>query len=169
MPHRPRRHTGPLRELTDRRAGDATAVFDALLRFGLAQDRRYDPGAVALFESASTEDAVLDFRPAAATCGIDVPLMRGRDMITSIIMDPATRLDTTHAFGNPRIHVDGDTAHLTALVEAQHLPTGDHTRHALLKNHYAATLRHVDDLWRIHEVRIECAWFTGDPLVILGR
>lgn len=62
----------------------------ALLRFGLAQGRRFDSGAVELFESAFTAEAVLDFRPAAKFCGIDVPLMVGRTMITSIIMNPET-------------------------------------------------------------------------------
>jgi hypothetical protein len=153
----------------DPHAPEAGAVVDALLRFGLAQDRRYDDGARALFESSFTEDAVLDFRPAARTCGIEVPLMEGRDMITGIIMDPATRLDTTHVVTNPRVRIDGDTATMTALVEAQHLPTGDHTRHALLKNMYAVTATRDGSLWRMTTVYIGCMWFTGDPTVITGR
>lgn len=153
----------------DYRTGAAGAVIDALLRFGLAQDRRYDPGAVDLFESAFTDDAVLDFRPAAATCGISVPLMQGRATITSVIMNPATRIDTTHVVTNPRVHIDGDSARATALVEAQHLPTSDHSRHALLKNYYAVTAQRIEDLWRMNEVYVECTWFTGDPNVITGH
>lgn len=147
---------------------EAGAVVDALLRFGLAQDRRYDPGARELFESAFTSDAVLDFRPAATKCGIDVPLMEGREMITSIIMNPETRLDTTHVVTNTRVRVEGDAARLTALVEAQHLPTGDHSRHALLKNMYAVTARRTGRVWRMDRVYIDCVWFTGDPTVITG-
>lgn len=149
-------------------AAEAGPVVDALLRFGLAQDRRYDPGARELFESAFTADAVLDFRPAASKCGIEVPLMEGREVITAVIMNPETRLDTTHAVTNARVRVDGDTARLTALVEAQHLPTGDHSRHALLKNMYAVTARREADLWRMEHVHIDCVWFTGDPRVITG-
>lgn len=146
----------------------ADAVLDALYRFGLAQDRRDDPGARELFESALTEDAELDFRPAAKKCGIDVPLMRGRSMITDIIMNPATRIDTTHVVTNPRIRIDGDSAQLTALVEAQHLPKGSHSRHALLKNLYAVKAVRESDLWRMRRVYIDCVWFTGDPAVIVG-
>jgi hypothetical protein len=145
------------------------AILDALYRFGLAQDRRDDPGSRDLFVSAFTADAELDFRPAASTCGIDVPLMRGRQMITDIIMNPDTRIDTTHVVTNPRIRINEDTATLTALVEAQHLPKNDHSRHALLKNLYAVRLVKDTDLWRMHRVYIDCVWFTGDPNVITGN
>ncbi|KNX39191.1 nuclear transport factor 2 family protein [Luteipulveratus halotolerans] len=134
----------------------------------LAQDRRDDPGAQDLLFSAFTEDAELDFRPAARTCGLDVPLMQGRSMIADIIMSPATRIDTTHVVTNPRIRMDGDTASLTALVEAQHLPKNDHSRHALLKNLYAVDLVNGGDLWQMKCVYIDCVWFTGDPQVIVG-
>ena len=147
---------------------EADAVLDALYRFGLAQDRRDDPGARELFESAFTEDAELDFRPAAKKCGIHVPLMRGRSMITDIIMSPATLIETTHVVTNPRIRIDGNGARLTALVEAQHLPKGNHSRHALLKNLYAVEAVRESDLWRMRQVYIDCVWFTGDPAVIVG-
>lgn len=146
----------------------AAGVVDALFRFGLAQDRRDDPGALELFESAFTEDAVLDFRPAAHRCGIDVPLMEGREMISAIIMNPATRIDTTHVVTNPRVAITGSSAEMTALVEAQHLPKNDHSRHALLKNLYSVTARESDGLWRMSRVYIDCVWFTGDPRVITG-
>ena len=154
----------------DPRAPEATPVVDALLRFGLAQDRRRDPGALALFESAFTDDAELDFRPAARTCGIEVPLMRGRDMISNIIMNSGASLDTTHVVTNPRVNITGEgAANLTALVEAQHLPTDDHSRHALLKNLYAVRVVRDADLWRMTSVYIECVWYTGDPRVITGQ
>lgn len=147
---------------------EAGAVVDALYRFGLAQDRRDDPGARELFESAFTEDAELDFRPAAKKCGIDVPLMQGRSMITDIIMNPATLIDTTHVVTNPRIRIHGNGAQMTALVEAQHLPKSDHSRHALLKNLYAVEAVRESDLWRMRQVYIDCVWYTGDPAVIVG-
>jgi hypothetical protein len=147
---------------------EADSVLDALYRFGLAQDRRDDPGARDLFESAFTEDAELDFRPAAKKCGIEVPLMRGRSMITDIIMSPTTPMETTHVVTNPRIRIHGNGAQLTALVEAQHLPKGNHSRHALLKNLYAVEAVREADLWRMRQVYIDCIWFTGDPAVIVG-
>ena len=148
---------------------DVGPVVDALLRFGLAQDLRQHDGARELFESAFTEDAVLDFRPAAKACGLEVPLMVGRPMITEVIMNPATLIDTTHVVTNPRVEVTGDAARLTALVEAQHLPRGDHSRHALLKNLYDVEAVRHDGLWRMRRVDIENVWFTGDPSVIVGR
>ena len=62
--------------------------------------------------------------------------MVGRSMITDIIMNPATLIDTTHVVTNARVRRHGGSARLTALVEAQHLPRADHARHALLKNYY---------------------------------
>ncbi|MFH8381382.1 nuclear transport factor 2 family protein [Kitasatospora sp. NPDC018058] len=60
--------------------------------------------------------------------------MSGRDTIVDTILGMFTgRVDTTHQVTNPRITVDGDTARLTALVEAQHLLIADPTKHALLK------------------------------------
>lgn len=114
-------------------------------------------------------DAELDFRPAATRCGIDVPLMRGRSMITDIIMNPSVRIDTTHVVTNPRVNIDESSATLTALVEAQHLPKNNHSRHALLKNLYSVQLVRDDRLWRMHRVYIDCVWFTGDPNVITGN
>lgn len=67
--------------------------------------------------------------------------------------DLSTRIDTTHVVTNPRVSIDGDSATLTALVEAQHLSSDDHSRHALL----------------MRRVVVDCAWFTGDPQVIVGR
>ena len=147
---------------------DSGTVVDALLRFALGQDMRRTPGARELFASAFTEDAVLDFRPTAVALGLEVPLMEGRDMIVGIILNPDTHIDTTHVVSNARVQVDGDRARLTALVEAQHLPTGDHSRHALLKNFYDVELRLEDGLWRMAHVLIENVWFTGDPAVITG-
>ncbi len=144
-------------------------VVDAVLRFGLAQDLRQHDGARELFESAFTEDAVLDFRPAAKACGLDVPLMEGRSMITGIIMNPATLIDTTHVVTNARVEVTGDEARLTALVEAQHLPRDDHSRHALLKNFYDVDAVRSDGLWRMRRLTIENIWFTGDPQVVTGN
>ncbi len=147
---------------------DRAEIVDAVYRFGLGQDRRYEPWARDLFRSAFTEDAELDFRPAAAKCGLEVPLMVGRETITSIILDPRTRIDTTHVVTNPRVTIDGDDARLTAIVEAQHLPSADHSRHALLKNLYDVDLVRDGSRWLISRMHIDCVWFTGEPAVITG-
>lgn len=144
---------------------DRVEILDALYRFGLGQDLK-DPE---LFASAFAADAALDFAPAAAKWGGAPPLMTGRDTIVTTILDLFTgRVDTTHQVTNPRIRVDGDTARLTALVEAQHLLAADHGTFALLKNPYAVDLVRDGERWVIRRLRIDNAWFTGDPAAIFG-
>lgn len=144
---------------------DRAEILDALYRFGLGQDLKDK----ALFASAFAADAELDFRPAAAKWGGRPPVMFGRDTIVTTILTLFTgRVDTTHQVTNPRITVDGDTARLTALVEAQHLLTADHTAFALLKNLYDAELVRHGRRWVLRRLRIDNAWYTGDPTAIFG-
>ncbi len=90
-------------------------------------------------------------------------------MITGIILNPETRIDTTHEVSNPRVQIDGDVATMTALVEAQHLPTTDHSRHALLKNIFDVRADRDRDTWRMSYVLIRNIWHVGDPSVITGN
>ncbi|GAA4591790.1 nuclear transport factor 2 family protein [Planotetraspora phitsanulokensis] len=149
-----------IRELRDR-----AEILDALYRFGLGQDLKDK----ALFASAFAADAELDFRPAAAKWGGRPPVMFGRDTIVTTILTMFTgQVDTTHQVTNPRITVDGDTAQLTALVEAQHLLTAGHAAFALLKNPYEVELIRDGERWVIRRLRIDNAWYTGDPTAIFG-
>ncbi|GAA3271934.1 hypothetical protein GCM10020218_014830 [Dactylosporangium vinaceum] len=144
---------------------DRVEIVDALYRFGLGQDLRDRE----LLASAFAETAELDFGPAAARWGGEAPLMTGRDLIADTITGLfAGRVDTTHVVTNPRIHVDGDSARLTALVEAQHLLTADHGTHALLKNVYDVDLIRDGTRWVVRRMRIENIWYTGDPTAIFG-
>ncbi|MFE9103851.1 nuclear transport factor 2 family protein [Actinomadura geliboluensis] len=149
-----------VRELRDR-----TEIVDALYRFALGQDLKD----AALFASAFAADAELDFRPAAARWGGQPPLMVGRDTIVTTILDSFTgRVDTTHQVTNPRIAMDGDTARLTALVEAQHLLSADHSTFALLKNPYDVELVRDGRRWVVRRMRIGNTWYRGDPAAIFG-
>ncbi|MEU9827559.1 nuclear transport factor 2 family protein [Micromonospora chersina] len=149
-----------VRELRDR-----AEIVDALYRFALGQDLKDRT----LFASAFTPDAELDFRPAAAKWGGRPPLMSGRDTITTTILAMFTRrVDTTHQVTNPRVAIDGDTARLSALVEAQHLLITDRSTFALLKNPYDVDLVRDGERWLIRRMRIDNAWFTGDPTKIFG-
>ncbi|WP_433243231.1 nuclear transport factor 2 family protein [Streptosporangium sp. CA-135522] len=149
-----------VRELRDR-----AEIVDALYRFGLGQDLRDKE----LFASAFSADAELDFQPAAAKWGAHSPVMAGRDTIVNTILGMFTgRIDTTHVVTNPRVLVEGDTARLTAIVEAQHLLTADHSRHALLKNLYAVDLVRDGERWVMRHIRIDNIWYTGDPTAIFG-
>ncbi|MGW2826275.1 nuclear transport factor 2 family protein [Streptomyces sp. NPDC001443] len=144
---------------------DRAEITDALHRFGLGQDLKDRE----LFASAFAADAELDFRPAAARWGAEPPLMTGREsIVTTILAMFADRVDTTHQITNTRIVVDGDTARLTALVEAQHLLVTDRTTHALLKNPYDVDLVRDGDRWVIRRLRIDNTWYTGDPGAFFG-
>lgn len=149
-----------LRELRDR-----VEILDALHRFALGQDLKDGE----LFASAFAADAELDFAPAAGKWGAEPPLMSGRDTIVTTILGLFTgRVDTTHQVTNARIAIDGDTARLTALVEAQHLLTADHGVFALLKNPYDVELVRAGGRWVIRRMRIDNTWFTGDPAAIFA-
>ena len=92
---------------------DRTEVIDALYRFGLGQDL-HDRD---LLTSAFAAAAELDFRPAAARWGAQVPLMTGCDTIVETILGMFIgRVDTTHVVTNPRVRIHGDSARLTAVV-----------------------------------------------------
>ena len=153
-------HAAIVAELRDR-----AEITDALYRFGLGQDTKDRE----LFASAFTADAELDFRPAAARWGGAPPVMSGRDtIVTTILAMFIDRVNTTHQVTNPRITIDGDAAHMTALVEAQHLLTAAPAVHALLKNPYEVELRRDGDRWLIARMRIDNTWFTGDPTAIFA-
>lgn len=49
------------------------------------------------------------------------------------------------------------------------MPTGEHTRHLLLKNLYDVALVRDGARWLMHSVRIDNVWFTGEPTVLLGQ
>ena len=144
---------------------DRTEVIDALYRFGLGQDLRDRE----LFASSFAADAELDFRPTAAKIGIESALMTGRDTIVETIFGLfADRVATTHVVTNPRVRLDGDTAELTAIVEAQHLLTADRSRHALLKNLYDVELVREGERWTMRRIVIDNVWYTGEPKAIFG-
>jgi len=68
-----------------------------------------------------------------------------------------TRLLLTHpCVTNPPQYQDrGDTAKLYAIVEAQHLPPNDHSRHCLMKNQYDVNLVRNGDHWVIENMLID--------------
>lgn len=144
-------------------ANEHLAIVGALYRFGAGQDLRD----CALFASAFSADARLDFTAPAQRLGATIPVFAGRQAITDTIFAAIGGLDTTHTVSNPRVTAfDGRRATLFALVEAQHLPRNDHGRHLLLKNIYFTELVRVDGQWQVEHMRIETVWLDGDPTVL---
>ena len=143
-------------------AAEKLAVVDALYRFAAGIDLR-DRN---LLSSSLAEDAVSDFRQAAAKAGFDYPVIEGRDAIVEALTVSLATLDTTHSVTNPRVTIAGDTARLDALVEAQHVPRGDHTRRYLMKNRYEVELARKGAVWVITRSTIDNVWRSGDPAVL---
>ncbi|PIF71323.1 nuclear transport factor 2 family protein [Flavobacterium sp. 2] len=143
---------------------DKLAVVETLYRFAAGLDLRNKD----LLLSAFAADAVSDFRPAGKKAGFEYPVLEGRDTIVEALMGSLSQIDTTHSLSNPRVSIDGDKATLDALVEAQHVPANDHSRHYLMKNRYDVQLARQGDIWVIQHVVIDNVWRTGDPTVLTG-
>lgn len=149
---------GQVQELHDRHE-----VVDALLRFAAGQDHDDRD----LFLSAFAPDATLDFTQPARRFGADISVMPDRDTIAGIV-DTLAPLDTTHTVTNPRVNLGGDRAHLTALVEAQHVTKAEPHRHLLLKNIYEVDARRDGGRWVIDRMVIRTVWHDGEPAVLFG-
>lgn len=141
---------------------DMLAVADTLYRFAAGIDLKDTD----LLTSVFAVDAVSDFRPAAAKAGFDYPVIEGRDSIVAALSASLATLDTTHSVSNPRVTLAGDTAHLEAMGEAQHLPAHDHSTHYLMKNRYDVDLVRQGDVWVIARVTIDNVWRSGDPAML---
>ncbi|MEE4453565.1 nuclear transport factor 2 family protein [Novosphingobium resinovorum] len=141
---------------------DSLAAVEALYRFAAGIDLKDTD----LLASAFAADAVSDFGPAAAKAGFEYPVLQGRENIVAALSGSLKSLATTHSVSNPRVTVDGDRARLDALVEAQHVPAADPSRHYLMKNRYDVELVRNDDAWVIQRVTIDNLWRSGDPAVL---
>jgi hypothetical protein len=143
---------------------DKFAVIETLYRFAAGLDQRDNE----LLASAFAVDAISDFRPAGKKAGFEYPVLEGREIIIAALTGSLGQIDTTHSVSNPRVTLNGDQAVMDALVEAQHLPSNDHSRHYLMKNRYDVELIRQDDIWVIQRVTIDNIWRTGDPTVLTG-
>jgi SnoaL-like domain len=143
---------------------DRYEVIDALHRFAIGLDTKN----LILLESAFTADAIADFTPAAKKVGMEFPVLTGRDAIVSALSQFLANYTTSHTVGNARAQIEGDRANLYALIEAQHVPLSDRSRHFLFKNQYTIDLVREGDLWLIKHLHIENLWTDGDLKVITG-
>jgi hypothetical protein len=143
---------------------DRLSVADALYRFAAGIDLRDKD----LLASALSEDAISDFRPAAAKAGFEYPVLQGRDTLIAALSASLSALDTTHSVSNARVILDGDTARMEALVEAQHVPRDDHSRQYLMKNRYDVDLIRSGDVWVMTRIVVDNVWRSGDAAVLAG-
>jgi septum formation inhibitor-activating ATPase MinD len=143
---------------------DKIAVIETLYRFAAGIDLKDKE----LLSTAFADDAVSDFGPAAAKAGFEYPVLAGKATIVSALSEALSQLDTTHTVSNPRVSVEGDTARLDALVEAQHVPRNDPSRHYLMKNRYDVELVRQDTGWVIKRNTVDNVWRSGDPTVLVA-
>lgn len=146
-------------------AQDHLEITDALLRFGAGVDHN-EPD---LLASAFSEDVVIDFGPCGRKMGLDFPLLTGHETVVSFLSGNAEKQTTSHVITNGRAHVEGDIARLRALVDATHLPKGDHSRRCQMMNWYEVELVRAGRVWRIRHFVIDNIWFAGDPQVLMGK
>jgi hypothetical protein len=149
---------------TPNAALDQLQAIDALHRFAHGMDTKD----AAMLASAFALDAKVDFSPAAYKLGMQFPAMVGREVITSGLIGFVKPMDTSHSVANPRVSITGERAELLALVEAQHLPAQDHSRHMLMKNRYRVSLVRSGNAWLISEMTIDNIWADGDIGVVTG-
>ncbi|NUT80090.1 MULTISPECIES: nuclear transport factor 2 family protein [Pseudomonas] len=144
---------------------DKRSVEETLYRFAAGIDLQDTD----LLASALAENAVSDFRPAAAKAGFEYPVLEGRDTIVAALSGALSHVDTTHSVSNPRASINGDKAHLDALVEAQHVLKNDPSRHYLMKNRYDVEMVRQGDVWLIERVTVDNVWRTGDLAALFGN
>jgi SnoaL-like domain len=143
---------------------DRYEVIDALHRFAIGLDTKDRT----LLESAFAADAIADFTPAATKVGMEFPVLTGHEAIVSALSQFLANYTTSHTVGNARAQVKENMAELYALVEAQHVPLSDRSKHFLFKNQYTIALVREGDLWLIKHLHIENLWTDGDLKVITG-
>jgi len=143
---------------------DKLAIIDALYRFAAGIDLRDSD----LLSSSLAADAISDFGPAGKKAGFEFPVLQGRENIVAMLRGALSEIDTSHSVSNPRVSLNGDHAALDALVEAQHLPSDDHTRHFLMKNRYDVELIRQDEVWVIQRYTVDNIWKSGDPTVLFS-
>ncbi|WP_337905548.1 nuclear transport factor 2 family protein [Gluconobacter japonicus] len=120
-------------------------MVDALYRYAAGIDLRDQD----LLASSLAEDAISDFRPVAAKAAFEYSVLQGRDTLVSVLSASLAGIDTTHTVSNPRVWLEGDTARIEALVEAQDVLQDDHSRHYMMKNRYDVDLSRNGEVWVI--------------------
>lgn len=144
---------------------DRLEIVDALYRFVAGIDFNSEE----LFVSALSPTAIVDMTPGNKLWGLALPVFQGRDFAIQALKNSVCLLDTTHTVTNPRTQINGDTAKLYVIVEAQHLPPSDHSRHCLMKNQYDVSLVRDGDHWVINHLIVDGVWFTGEPNILMGK
>jgi len=127
--------------------GDRLAISDVLIRYATALDGRDWE----LLASCFTDDATLDY---------DTSGTYGRDAFVEHCRAGLARMKATqHCVTNHVISTDGDRAHSTSYVIAQHVRENDVT--FTLGGTYSDDLVRAGTGWRIASRRFVTSWKAG--------
>ena len=127
--------------------GDRLAISDVLIRYATALDGRDWE----LLASCFTDDATLDY---------DTSGTYGRDAFVEHCRAGLARMKATqHCVTNHVISTDGDRAHSTSYVIAQHVRANDVT--FTLGGTYSDDLVRAGTEWRIASRRFVTSWKAG--------
>lgn len=145
------------------------AAIDALLRYTDGLDR----ADAAQFESAFTENAILDLT-AFSSLGINYEPIHGRSSIIAACMSAVGEaLETTHSLTNilVKLNNQNDGAAITCYAEAQHIKKGQafasdsHDNSLLVKSRYIASVSQQGPDWKIERLEVVPLWSKGSMSV----
>jgi hypothetical protein len=108
-----------------------------------------------------TQDAIAEF-------SVQPEPLKGRQAIVEFIRNGRLRFDVTqHVIGTPSINIDGDTAHASFYIMAQHVASQDgQTKRCLVGVRYNDDLQRTEEGWRLAHRRISRLWTEGDGTLL---
>ncbi len=152
MPGREPPDAQELQELRDR-----AAISDVLIRFACSIDAR-DWQA---YRSCFADSVEIDYR---SLIGGEVLAETG-DAWTERARHSFAGFEVTQHLSANHVHrVDGDRAHSTAYIRAEHLVTAEGARESwTLGGSYRADLARRPDGWKIERLALDVLWSHGNP------
>jgi SnoaL-like domain len=92
---------------------------------------------------------------------------KGADGLVAKCKADVEGLDATqHIIGNHNIVLDGDTAHCTSYLHAQHVFRSEHSGgHLILAGYYTYDMVRTPDGWKIRKYHLTITWGSGDASV----
>ena len=139
----------------------------------LSWARALDTGDASILEDLLTEDVVVDLTPATTKIGLGFPVLTGRETVIPTMIGAVGPLDTMHLVSNISVIQLSDGYQVEAYALAQHFLPGEGpdplaTRHALMGNRWTFLVRRTAEGPRVARFVMDCAWFEGDPTVLLA-
>ena len=142
-----------LQDLSDR-----AEISDVFSRYATGIDTRNWE----LWRTCFTDDVVVE-TPTVR----DGFFAKGADQLVAMCKADVEGLDATqHIITNHNINLNGDTAHCTSYLHAQHVLRGEHSGgHLILAGYYTYDMVRTPDGWKIKKYSLTITWGSGDASV----